>query len=303
MTRFLVLLAALLAIAPAAIADDGLQCFEREIRPQLDVQKLTYGKGEALGDQGFALSNVVAVMPPSPETGNKPSTIRIGKVTVDAIDFDRLKDGSEDLPRFVKAKFEGVTADDNAADSLAAYGLPKVPADLVLDYRLDGATKRLTLNTLEIGLRDQGRVSLSLVLDGIDGKASDANDTQDSGRLQSASLVIDDKGLIARVLAANAKAQGAQPEGLVSLALMTIASLADQQDAESIKAFDAVASFVGDWKAPQGPITINLTPAKGIGMADLGALVAPNALRQILGLQVTYAGMRPGAAVAGPPGK
>lgn len=303
MTRFLVLLVALLAIAPAAIADDGLQRFEREIRPQLDVQKLTYGKGEALGDQGFALSNVVAVMPPSPETGNKPNTIRIGKVTVDAIDFDSLKDGSEDLPRFVKAKFEGVTADDDAADSLAAYGLPKVPADLVLDYRLDSATKRLTLNTLEIGLRDQGRVSLSLVLDGIDGKASDVNDTQDSGRLQSASLVIDDKGLIAHVLAANAKAQGTPPEGLVSLALMTIASLAGQQDAESIKAFDAVASFVGDWKAPQGPITINLTPAKGIGMADLGALVAPNALRQILGLQVTYAGMRPGAAVAGPSGK
>jgi hypothetical protein len=301
-TRFLVLLVALLAIAPAAIADDGLQRFEREIRPQLDLQKLTYGKGEALGDQRFALSDVVAVMAPSPQTGNKPSTIRIDRVTVDAIDFDRMKESSEDLPRFVKAKFEGVTADDDA-NSLTAYGLPKVPADLVLDYRLDSAAKRLTLNTLEINLRDQGRVSLSLVLDGIESKASDVNDTRDSGRLQSASLVIDDKGLIAHVLVANAKAQGAQPEGLVSLALMTIASLAGQQDAESIKAFDAVASFVGDWKAPKGPITIDLTPARGMSMADLGTLMAPNALRQMLGLQVTYAGTRAGAAIAGPPAK
>jgi len=300
MSRVLLLLAALLAFTPAAMADDGLQRFEREIKPQLEVQKLTYRTGEALGDQGFVLNDVVVVMPPSPETDNKPSTVNIDKVTVDAIDFDHLKETSEDLPHFIKLKLEGVTGDDNAAKSMAAYGLSKAPADLVLDYRFDGAAKRLTLNTLEIGLRGQGRMSLSLVMDGINGKASDVDDARDSGRLQSALLVIDDKGIIAHVLAANAKAQGAKPEGLVSLALTTIASLAGQQDAESIKAFDAVASFVGDWKAPKGPITIRLTPAKGASLADLGALMMPNALRQVLGLEVTYVGTRPGAAVAGP---
>jgi hypothetical protein len=303
MTRVLLLLAALVAFTPAAMADNGLQRFEREIKPQLEVQKLTYRSSEALGDQGFALNDVVVVMPPSPETDNKPSTVKIDKVTVDAIDFDRLKKNSEDLPHFAKVRFEGVTGDDNAANSLAAYGLPRMPADLVLDYKFDSAAKRLTLNALEISLRGQGRVSLSLVMDGIDGKTSGVDDAKDSGRLQSASLVIDDKGIIAHVLAANAKSQGTKPEGLVSLAQMTIASLAGQQDAESIKAFDAVASFVGDWKAPKGPITINLTPAKGAGLADLAALMMPNALRQTLGLQVTYAGTRPGAAVAGPPNK
>jgi hypothetical protein len=303
MTRVLLVLAALLAFMPAALAESGLQRFEREIKPQLEVQKITYRTGEALGDQGFVLNDVVAVMPPSPETDNKPSTVRIDKVTVDAIDFDRLKESAEDLPHFAKVKLEGVTGDDNATKSLAAYGLPKTPADLVLDYRFDSAAKRLTLNTLEIGLRGQGRVSLSLVMDGVNGKASGVGDAKDSGRLQSALLVIDDKGIIAHVLAANAKTQGTKPEELVSLALMTIAGLAGQQDAESIKAFDAVASFVGDWKAPKGPITISLTPAKGASLADLGALMMPNALRQMLGLQVTYIGTRPGAAIAGPTGK
>jgi len=116
-------------------------------------------------------------------------------------------------------------------------------------------------------------------------------------------LVIDDKGLLSHVLAAYAKAQGTKPDGLVSLALMTIASLAGQQDAESRKAFDAVASFVGDWRAPNGPITISLAPAKGASLADLGTLMMPNALRQMLGLQVDYAGTRPGAALAGPTAK
>jgi hypothetical protein len=303
MTRVLLLLAAFWAFAPAAMADNGLQRFEREIKPQLDAEKLTYRSGEALGDQGFALNDVVVVMPPRSGTDNKPSKVRIDKVTVDAIDFDSLKDSSEDLPHFVKLKFEGVTGDDNATNSLTAYGLPKVPADLVLDYRLDSATKRLTLNMLEISLHGQGRASLSLVMDGINGKASDVDDTRDNGRLQSASLVIDDKGIIASVLTANAKARGTEPEGLVSLALITIASLAGQQDAESIKAFDSVASFVGDWKAPKGPITIDLAPTKGASLADVGALMMPNALRQLLRLQVSYAGTRPGAAVAGPTGK
>ena len=301
MSRVLLLAAALLAFAPVAMAENGLQRFEREIKPQLDVQKLSYRSSEAMGDQGFALSDVVAVLPPSPETDNRPSTIKIDKVTVETIDFDNLKDRSEDLPHFAKVKFDGVTADDSAAKSLAAYGLPRVPADLVLDYRFDSAAKRLTLNTLQVGLRGQGQVSLSLVMDGINGKSSDVDDAKDSGRLQSATLVVDDKGIIAHLLTANAKSQGTQPEALVSLALLTIGSLAGQQDAESIKAFDSVASFVGDWKMPRGPITISLAPAKGTSMADLGALMMPNALRQMLGLQVTYAGTRPGAAVAGPP--
>ena len=54
MSRVLLLAAALLAFAPVAMAENGLQRFEREIKPQLDVQKLSYRSSEAMGDQGGA---------------------------------------------------------------------------------------------------------------------------------------------------------------------------------------------------------------------------------------------------------
>lgn len=288
---------ALLFLSTGAWAENGLQRFEREVKPQLQLEKLSYSGAEALGDQGFVLKDVVAVVPASPQTDNKQTTIKIDKVTVEAADFDHFKAGNkEDLPRFLKMKFEGMTGDEAASSSLAAYGLPKVPADFTLDYRLDPAAKRLTVEKFEIGLRGLGRIELSLVIDGVSDKAGDVEDAKDSGRLQSASLTIDDKGLLAQLLVASAKSQGNKPEDLVALGLLTLTSLAGQQDAESMKAFDAVASFVGDWQAPKGPITITVKPAKGASFADMGSLMAPNALREVLGLTVTYAGTRAGAA-------
>ena len=287
---------ALLLLSTAAWAESGLQRFEREVKPQLELEKLSYGGAESLGDQGFVLKDVVAVVPPSAQTDNKRTTIRIEKVTVESADFDRLKaSNKEDLPRFLKMKFEGMTGDEAASRSLAAYGLPKVPVDTTLDYRLDTAAKRLTVEKLEFSLRGLGRIELSLVIDGVSDKADDMEDTKDSGRLQSASLTIDDKGLLSQLLVANAKSQGNKPEDLVALGLLTLTSLTGQQDAESMKAFDAVASFVGDWRSPKGPITFTVKPAKGASFADVGGLLMPNALRETLGLSVTYAGTRAGA--------
>ena len=63
-----------------------------------------------------------------------------------------------------------------------------------------------------------------------------------------------------------------------------------------MKAFDSVAYFVDDWRAPKGPITITVKPAKGASFADVGGLMMPNALRDVLGLTVIYTGTRAGAA-------
>ena len=286
-------------LSTGAWAENGLQRFERELKPQLGLEKLSYGAAEALGDQGFVLKEIVAVAPPTPQTGNKRTTIKIEKVTVESVDFERFKvSNKEELPRFLKMKFEGVTGDEATANALATYGLPKVPADLTLDYRLDTAAKRLTVEKLEIGLRELGRIELSLVIDGVSDKADEVEDAKESGRLQSASLTIDDKGLLSRLIVAAATSQGNKPEDLVALGLLTLTSFTGQQDADSMKAFDAVASFVSDWRAPKGPITITVKPAKGARLADAGSLLMPNALREVLGLTATYAGTRTGAAVS-----
>src|SRR5713101_3747941 len=106
--------------AAGASAQNGLQRFESDIKPQLEVKKFTYGSASALGSAGFVLNDVVAVIPGNPATGDKDSTIKIDKVTVDELDFDRLKKGASDdeLPRFAKLKIEGMTGDDTDRKSV-----------------------------------------------------------------------------------------------------------------------------------------------------------------------------------------
>ena len=295
--RSIGILLALLLVSTPALAENGLQRFERELKPQLQFEKLSYGGADALGDQGFVLKDVVAVVPATPETDNKPTTIKIDKVIVEAIDFDRFAARRQDrLPRFVKMKLEGVTGDESAYGAVAAYGVPNAPADLALDYKLDAGAQRLSVDKLEIGLRGLGRVELSFVVDGVSDRTEEMDKAKDKSRLQSAALTIDDKGLLAELLLANAKGQGNKPEDLVALTLLTLSSLAASQDAESMKAFDSVASFISDWRAPKGPITVTVRPAAGASFADVGSLMMPNALRDVLGLKVTYTGTREGAA-------
>jgi hypothetical protein len=284
--------------AVSASAQNGLQRFESEIKPQFEVKKFTYGNASALGSAGFVLNDVVVVIPGNPATGDKESTIKIDKVTVDELDFDRLKKGTSDdeLPRFAKLKIEGMTGDDTLSTVLAPYGVPKVPVDVTLDYRLDTASKVLTLSKLEVNLRGESRVALALVLDGISDKSSQMQGSKDDGRLRTASLDIDDTGLIAKVLPALAKAQGSTPEAMVAMATVPLAGFTAGQGPATLKALDSIVSFIGDWKQPKGPIKIAIKPAKTASIADLDKVMEPNALTDIFGLTVDYAGTRAGAA-------
>jgi len=284
--------------AASASAQNGLQRFESEIKPQFEVKKFTYGNASALGSAGFVLNDVVVVIPGNPATGDKESTVKIDKVTVDELDFDRLKKGTSDdeLPRFAKLKIEGMTGDDTMSTALAPYGVPKVPVDVTLDYRLDTTTKVLTLSKLEVNLRGESRVALALVLDGISDKSSQMQGSKDDGRLRTASLDIDDTGLIAKVLPALAKEQGTTPAAMVAMATVPLAGFTAGQGPATLKALDSIVSFIGDWKQPKGPIKIAIKPAKTASLADLDKVMEPNALTDIFGLTIDYAGTRAGAA-------
>lgn len=290
--------------ASVASAQNGLQRFESDIKPQIELKDFSYGSAAPLGSAGFVLNNVSAVIPAShPATGGKATTLKIEKVTVDDLDFDRLKKGAqqgEDMPRFAKMKIEGLTGDDHLFETLAPYGVPKAPLDFALDYRLDTATKVLTLSKLEVNLRGQARMSLSVVLDGISDQSSQMmKGSKDDGRLRTASLDIDDTGLIAKVLPALAKVQGTPPEALVAIGVGSIASFAPGQGPATMKALDAVASYIADWKQPKGPIKFNIQPTKTAALSDLDKIMEPNALTDIFGLTVDYAGTRAGVAGGG----
>ncbi|CAN5800252.1 hypothetical protein BH11PSE3_BH11PSE3_34870 [soil metagenome] len=286
-----------LVMTSAAWAQNGLERFEKELKPQFELKSFTYSNPAPLGDSGFVLNDVVAVIPGNPATGDKESTVKIQKVTVDALDFDRMqKDAKDDqAPRFAKLKLEGMTGDDEMFTALQPYGVPNVPFDIALDYRLDPATKVLDLKTLEVAMRGQAKFVLALVLDGI----SDMAGAKDDGRLRIASFTIDDTGLLAKLLPAWAKEEGVKPEELVQTGLMAIAAYAAQQGAETLKQLDAVASFMANWQAPKGPLVLGLKPAKSAGMADLDKIAMPDALTKEFGFTATYSGTKDGAAKAG----
>lgn len=293
-----------LFLSSAVTAETGLERFEREIKPQIELKSLTYKNAETLGDTGFVLNDVVAVMPANPATGDKESTLKIDKVTVETLDFERMKNiKDDDMPRFAKIRLEGLNGDEEMLALLDPYGIPRVPMDVVLDYRLDGAGKVFTLNLLEISLRGQGKIGLTLVIDGVSEKSSEMAGSRDDGRLRAASLTLDDKGLIGQLLPAIAKEQGQTAEAYVAFALVSIAAFCEGQGPATLKALDAVASFIGDWKAPKGALVIGLKPAKTAGMSDLDKVMEPNALVDIFGLSASYPGSRDGTAKAGPAGK
>lgn len=286
-------------LAATAAAQNGLERFEKELKPQLELKKLTYSNARPLGTSGFVLENVEAVIPANQATGDKESTVKIDKVTVEELDFDRLKEGKDDLaPRFAKLKFEGMTGDDEFFTSLEPYGVPQVPVDVTFDYLLDPAAKVLTVNTLEVSLRGQAKLTLALVMDGISEK-TDMDTAKDEGRIRTASLTFDDKQLLAKLVPALAKEEGLKPAELLNTALDAIAGFAVLQSGETLKALDAVSSFLADWQAPKGPLALGLKPAKTAGLDDLDKIMVPNALSTIFGFTATYPATRAGAAKAG----
>ena len=290
-----------LFLSSVTMAETGLERFEREIKPQIELKSFTYKGAETLGDTGFVLNDVVAVMPPNATTGDKGSTIKIDKVTVEALDFERMKNlNDDDMPRFAKIRLEGMSGDEDMFAMLDPYGIPRVPMDVVLDYKLDGKEKVFTLNALEIALRGQGKIGLTLVIDGVSEKSSEVAGAKDDGKLRTATLTVDDKGLIAKLLPAIAKEQGQTAEAIAAFALESIAAFCEGQGPATLKALDAVASFVGDWQGPKGALVIGLKPAKTAGMSDLDKVMEPNALVDIFGLSASYPGTRDGAAKAGP---
>lgn len=295
-TLALLLGLSLFATMPAQ-AQNGLQRFEKDIKPQLEFKSLSYDKAAPVGDKGFTLSNVVAVVPAS-ATGGQDSTIRIEKVTVEEMDFDRLKDAGkkDDMPLFAKLRIEGMTGDDDLSGMLESFGIPKAPVDLALDYRLNPADKVLTISKLEMGLQGQGRLSLSLVLDGVSDKASEAAGAKDTASLRSASMVYTDVGLLSQLVPAVAKQQGMAADAMIAMAVAPVGAFAANKGPGTVKALDGIASFIADWKKPKGPITVSVTPAKGASINDLDKIEQPNALTEIFGLKVEYAGTRAGAA-------
>ncbi len=289
-----IVVSASLVAAPAFA--DGLSRFEREIKPNLGKIDLTYRGATALGPTGFALDDVRAVLPgDTPDAKSIPVTAK--RIVVDDVDFDPIS--KDEAPHFLRMRIEGATATGQADDWRRQYGIPEVPLDFAVDYRLDATRKVFTLNRLELALPGLARIELGFILDGVTPASFKSADTsKDDVSLRTATLVYEDSSLLARLLPALAAEQKKTGETLVAENLELFGVIARTQSPKAVEVFDVIASFIGDWGKPKGPLRLTVSPPKNLSTADMDKFEIANAIIDIFGLSAAYAGTRPGAALA-----
>ena len=291
---FLWLLAAIPALA------DGLSRFEQEIKPKLGPElSLSYGSASALGASGFVLNDVTAVLKEE-KPDAKPTPLTIKRVVVEDLDFDHAN--APDGPNFAKLRFEGVSSPE-VDEIVKTVGVTNATADIAVDFRFDPGRKVVTLNKFEFALPGLARIELSMILDGVtpSAAAADPDKAMDETTLRTATLVYEDASLLSKLVPAFAADEGKTPEAYVAENVALLGVLAKGQGPRTLAVLDALVSFSTDFKQPKGPLRITVSPPAGISSKDTDKLTVANAIVDVFGISATYAGTRPGAAIAAAP--
>lgn len=293
LVRPIVLLVLLIA-APAARAD-GLTRFQELLAAKGRTDMIRFTSGSSLGIGGFTLENVVVTPPPDMvDLGKmpvKPMPTRIERIVVEDVDFDSI--AKDKPPLFLRARFEGVVLDGRAAPDgamLKFLGTDSALLDVSVDYRFDAAKEAFALNRFEVELRGFARVELAVSIEGVTSDVTDDPKENAGGTtLRSASLMITDDGLMARLMRAFATDRGASPDQLAETAAQTVIA-AMGEGAVARGAAHTIAAFLRDWQGTKGPLRISLAPGSQITFDDLGAIDKAEDAMKELGLAVTYAG-------------
>jgi hypothetical protein len=279
-------------VGPAAA--DGLERFEKSIKPQLPPDTLTYKSSKALGDNGFVLEGVVITPPPSdPAKGDKPQPISIKTFTVEELDFDAID--KQQTPLFAKVHLEGITTGSSAGgfDLKQMAGIDGLAADFRLNYKIDPDQKTFTLSRLNLNLNGLAKLETSLVLDGISPDVVAKPDTaMADASMRTAKFVYEDNSLLAKAIPIIAVMQGSDPKALIAMAIGFLDGARMGQGPAAQKAIDSLVAFVEDYQKPKGPLSIALTPPSKVSDADLNNAKTADDMVKLLGIEVSYAGTR-----------
>src|SRR5437773_1889268 len=282
-----------LCLTSPALAD-GMAKFETLIKPQLPEGSLTYKSGKGLGDNGFVLEGVVVTPPPDSPSG-KTEPIAIKKLSVEDFDFTAFE--KQTPPTFAKVRVEGIAISDKPAEGIdlkQMAGIDKINADFQLDYRLEPERKTLTLNKLEIDLSGLARLELSMILDGVSPDiAGDPDAAMNDATLRTATLVFEDRSILAKVVPAIAQMQGGDAAATLLIAKTMMAPLRAGQGPKAQAAFDAIESFVDDYKKPKGPLKVTLNPPGKVSATALNSAAGADDVIKALGMDVSYSGTVP----------
>jgi len=291
----------LLATVPASADDDGLARFKKSIEPQIPAGTLTYKSSKALGDEGFALQDVVITPPPSDSNkGEKPQPINVKTITVESLDFDSID--KQQPPLYAKIKFDGVTGTNAGGfDVKQMAGLDSISADFGINYELDPDDKTFTLKRLELNLNGLGKLETSFVVDNV--KADDAaklDEAMNDASLKTADLTYDDHSLLAKAIPIAAAMQGSDPKALIAMAIAMLDGARADQSKATQKAIDSLVAFVEDYQKPKGPLHITLNPPDKVSSAQLADAKTADEYVKLLGIEVSYAGTRTSTPAAVP---
>jgi hypothetical protein len=289
----------LLAVSPAYA--DGLSKFNDLVKSKMPPDSLTYKSAKALGDNGFELDDVVFTPPPDATAGNKAQPIKIKSIVVDEADFDQI--AKQAAPNFIKMRIEGIDVPQKPVDGIdlnALAGIDKTSADFQLDYRIDPDKKTLTVNRIEFDLNGLARLELSMVVDNVTvDDAAQPDKAMNDASLRTASLVYDDRSLLAKSLPAAAKSMSlADPGAMITLAKTFLDAMRSGQGEGTQNAFDALESYMEDYKSPKGPLRITLSPPGKVTAAAITNAKGADDVIKALGVKVDYAGTRKMTAAA-----
>ena len=272
-------------------AADGVSQFEQKIRPQLPANSFTYANARAFGNNGFVLEDVVVTPPADATSGVKAEPVAIKRLTVEDFDFAGL---DKRVPLFLKIRVEGITVAGTPAagvDLNKVAGIDQVIADFALDYRVDPDRKTLTLDKLELDVGSLARFELSLVLDGVSPDlAGKPEAAMNDATLRTATLTFEDRSLLSKVVPAAAKLQGTDVDAIMKQAKTMLGGMRAGQSAATLAVFDALGSYLDDYKRPKGPLKITVNPPNKASAAALSDIKSPDDAVEALGLVVTYGG-------------
>jgi len=282
-----------LALSAPPAAADGLDKFQKSIEAQIPPGTFSYKSAKALGDDGFALSDVVITPPPSDPAKDKPEPINVKTLTVERLDFASIE--KQQPPLFAKVKLDGITSGSKAGgfDLKQMAGIDNVSADFGVDYRLDPDKKTFTLKRLELNLNGLAKLETSVVVDGISLEdAAKPDQAMNDASLKSADLIYDDHSLLAKAIPIAAAMQGSDPKAMTALAIAFLDGARANQGAAAQKAIDSLVAYVEDYEKPKGPLKIVVEPAGKVSNADLTNAKSADDIVKLLGIQISYAGTR-----------
>src|SRR5262249_17306173 len=146
-------------------------------------------------------------------------------------------------------------------------------------YRVDPNRKTLTLDKLELDV-GIARFELSLVLDGVSPDLAVKPDAAiNDAMLRTATLTFEDRSLLSKLVPAAAKLQGTDVDAIMKQAKTMLSGMSGMRAGQSVvtlAVFDALGSYLDDYKHPKGPLKITVNPPNKASAAALGDIKSPD---------------------------